>query len=71
MWLTAGYGHLSLKSPVRWEQLNHPKDDHPSNTRKIGGVPYEPCLHVMIFRDSDWYRTDWVSGTQWICGANL
>ena len=22
-WLTPGYGHLSLKAPLCWEQLNH------------------------------------------------
>ena len=26
-WLTPGYGHLSLKSPLCWEWLNHTKND--------------------------------------------
>lgn len=27
MWLTPGYGHLSLKAPLCQEQLNHTKDN--------------------------------------------
>ena len=34
MWLTPGY--LSLKASLCWEQLNHTKDNHSSNTRKLG-----------------------------------
>ena len=38
------YGHLSLKVPLCWEQVNHTKNDHPSNIVKLGWVPYELCL---------------------------
>ena len=31
MWLTPGYGHLSSKAPLFWEQLNHTKDNQLSN----------------------------------------
>ena len=41
MCLTLGYGHLSLMAPLCWEQLNHTKDDQPSNIRKSDWVPYE------------------------------
>ena len=27
IWLTPGYGHLSLKAPLCWEWLNHTKND--------------------------------------------
>ena len=60
MWLTPGYGHLSLKAPLCWGQLNHTKDDQPSNIRKLGWLPYEQCLHIITLRESDWYGTDWV-----------
>ena len=30
-WLTPGYGHLSLKAPLCWEQLRHTKNDQPGN----------------------------------------
>ena len=30
-WLTPRYGHLSLKAPLCWEQLNHTKNDQPGN----------------------------------------
>ena len=30
-WLTPGYGHLGLKAPMCWEQLNHTKSDQPGN----------------------------------------
>ena len=36
IWLTPGYGHLSLEAPLCWEQLNHTKDSQPNNTRKLG-----------------------------------
>ena len=31
IWLTPGYGHLSLKAPLCWERLNHTKNDQPGN----------------------------------------
>ena len=31
VWLTQGYGYLSLKAPVCWERLNHTKNDQPGN----------------------------------------
>ena len=30
-WLKPGYGHLILKAPLCWEQLNHTKNDQPGN----------------------------------------
>ena len=40
MWLTPGYGYLSLKASLCWEQLNHTKDNQSNNTMKLGWVPY-------------------------------
>ena len=60
MWLTPGYGHLSSKAPLFWEQLNHTKDNQLSNVRKLGWVPYEQCLHIITLKHSDCYGTDWV-----------
>ena len=42
-WLTPGYGHLSIKVPLCWEQLNHTKNDKPGNY-ETGWVIYELCL---------------------------
>ena len=30
-WLTSDYGHLGLKAPLCWEQLNHTKNVQPGN----------------------------------------
>ena len=60
MLLTPGCGHLSLKAPLCWGQLNHSKDDQPSNIRKLGWLPYKQCLHIITLRESDCYGTDWV-----------
>ena len=38
VWLTQGYGYLSLKAPVCWEQLNHAKNDQPSNIMRHSQV---------------------------------
>lgn len=79
MLLIQGYGHLSLKAPLCWGQLNPTKDDQPSNIRKLGWLPYEQCLHIITLRVSDWYGTDWVRRPEicwiapnvWICGTTL
>ena len=31
--VNTGYGYLSLKAPVCWEQLNHTKNDQTGNMR--------------------------------------
>ena len=41
--MTPGYGHLSIKVPLCWEQLNHTKNDKPGNY-ETGWVIYELCL---------------------------
>ena len=62
-WLTPGYGHLSLKAPLCWEWLNHTKNDQPGTYETRLGALW--TMPVITLRESDWY------GTQCICGTNL
>ena len=86
IWLTPGYGNLSLNHPPFptspcWKQLNHPKDNQPNNTRKLDWMSYENCQCTISLKDSDCYGTDWSicpevywlapNGTQWLCVSHL
>ena len=54
IYLTPDYGHLSLKAPLCWEQLNHTNDNQPKNTRKLGWVPYKKNYQYTIsLKDDD------------------
>ena len=46
--LTPAYGHLSLKAPLCWDQLNHSKNDQPHNIMRQGWVLYELCLLLSL-----------------------
>ena len=48
IYLTPDYGHLSLKAPLCWEQLNHTNDNQPKNTRKLGWVPYKKITSILF-----------------------
>ena len=61
------YGHLSPKTPLCWEQLNHTKDNPPNNSRKLGWVSYENCQCTISLKDSDCYGTDWVRRPEIYC----
>ena len=49
---------FEFKGPLCWEQLNHTKDNKPSNSKKLGWVPNEKCQCIIILKDSNWYRLD-------------
>ena len=63
IWLTLGYGNVSLKHPPLptspcWKQLNHTKDNQPNNTRKLDWMSYENCQCTISLKDNDCYGTD-------------
>ena len=49
---------FKFKGSLCWVQLNHTKDNQPSNTRKLGWAPYGQCQYMISLKGKGWYRTN-------------
>lgn len=58
MWLTPGYGSLSTRAPLHWEQKSHFKQNQPSCTRNMGWRSLEPRSPSVTLKDSKWFGND-------------
>ena len=51
---------FKFKSSSMLEIITSNSDKQPSYIRELGWMPYEQCLHIIKFKESDWYGTDWI-----------